>query len=186
MDIFERMKSGEFIDIRTDEDYKTIARKEMERSRQICFEANQISPNDNEKIFDKLNELFEGRCPKSSFITPTFMIDRAKCMNIGENVFINHGLTCMSSGGITIEDDVMIGPEVALITANHDFKDIRVLQFKPITIKKGAWIGARAMVLPGITIGEGAVVAGGAIVTKDVAPHTIVGGNPAHFIKNVE
>lgn len=83
-------------------------------------------------------------------------------------VFVNHGLTCMSSGGITIEDDVMIGPEVALITANHDLKDTRILIFKPITIKKGAWLGARAMVMPGVTIGEGAIVAGGAVVTKDV------------------
>lgn len=186
MDIFEKMKSGTPIDIRTDEDYKTIARREMERSRQICFEANQISPNDNEKVFEKLNELFEGRIPKSSFITPTFMIDRAKNMEIGENVFVNHGLTCMSSGGITIEDNVMIGPEVALITANHDLKDTRVLIFKPITIKKNAWLGARAMIMPGVTIGEGAIVAGGAVVTKDVPPNTVVGGVPAKVIKEVE
>ena len=55
-----------------------------------------------------------------------------------------------------------------------------------MTIKKGAWIGARAVILPGVTVGEGAVVASGAVVTKDVAPRTIVGGNPARFIKNAE
>lgn len=80
----------------------------------------------------------------------------------------------------------MIGPEAAIITANHDFNDLLILQFKPVTVKKGAWIGARAVILPGVTVGEGAVVASGAIVTKDVPPRTIVGGNPAKFIKNVE
>ena len=186
MDIFDRMKAGEPVNMKTDKDYMEIAGKEMERSRQICFEANQISPNDYPKIREKLNELFEGRIPESSMITSPFNIDRAKSMEIGNNVFINHGLTCMSSGGITIEDGVMIGPEAALMTANHDFKDLMVLICKPIVIKKGAWIGARAMIMPGVTVGEGAVVAGGAVVTKDVPPHTIVGGVPAKVIKNIE
>ena len=61
-----------------------------------------------------------------------------------------------------------------------------VLICKPIVIKKGAWIGTRAMIMPGVTVGEGAVVAGGAVVTKDVLPHTIVGGVPAKVIKNIE
>ena len=91
----------------------------------------------------------------------------------------------MASGGVTIEDGVMIGPEAALITANHDFTDLNRLQFKPIVIKRGAWVGARAIILPGITVEEGAVVASGAVVTHDVPPKTIVGGNPARFIKNV-
>ena len=119
-------------------------------------------------------------------ILPPFRIDRAKCMTVGENVFINHGLTCMSSGGVVIEDGVMIGPDAAILTANHDLKDIRILQFKTITIKKNAWIGARAIILPGVTIEEGAVVASGAVVTKDVAPKTVVGGNPAKLIKTIE
>ena len=67
-----------------------------------------------------------------------------------------------------------------------NFTNLDILQFKAVTIKKGAWIGARVILLPGVTVGEGAVVASGAVVTKDVAPRTIVGGNPAKFIKNVE
>ena len=156
----------------------------MQRSLDLCFRLNTTLPSSPE-IRALLDELFEGRLLSSSFITPPMEIDRAKCLTLGENVFINHGLTCMASGGVTIEDGVMIGPEAALITANHDFTDLNRLQFKPIVIKRGAWVGARAIILPGITVEEGAVVAPGAVVTHDVPPKTIVGGNPARFIKNV-
>ncbi len=185
MDIYERMRAGEWIDIRTDEDYRTVARAEMDRSRRLSFRANTTEP-DSPAIREILDELFEGRLPADSMILPPFQIDRAKAMTIGGNVLINHGLTCMSSGGIDIEEDVMIGPDAALLTANHDVNDLRVLQFKPIRICKGAWIGARVIILPGITVGAGAVVASGAVVTHDVAPRTIVGGNPARLIRSID
>ena len=184
MDVFEKMKNGEEIDMVNDKEYMGEAFKEMQRSRKLCFKANNLEPYSDE-IRKVLDELFEGRLPKTSYITPPFDIDRAKCITIGEHVFINHSLDCMSSGGITIEDNVMMGPEVALMTANHNLKNLNILKCKPILIKKGAWIGARAIILPGVTVGEGAVVAGGAVVTKDVEPHTIVGGNPAKVIKKI-
>ena len=185
MNIYERMHAGEWVNRLTDTEYSTTAKAEMQRSLDVCFRLNTTPPSSPE-IRDLLDELFEGRLPASSVLTPPMEIDRAKCLTVGENVFINHGFTCMASGGVTIEDGVMIGPEAALITANHDFTDLNRLQFKPIVVKKGAWIGARAIILPGITVGEGAVVASGAVVTHDVPPKTIVGGNPARFIKNVE
>ena len=92
----------------------------------------------------------------------------------------------MARGSIEIEDDVMIGPEVALLTANHDFADHWVLLCGKIHINKNAWIGARAVILPGVTVGENAVVAAGAVVTKDVAANTVVGGNPARVIRKLE
>ena len=131
MNVFEKMKAGVPVNME-DEEYKTIARKEMERSREISYEASKLSPNSNEEIIEKLEELFNNKFPKSSFITPPFMIDRAINMKVGENVFINHSLDCMSSGGITIEDNVMIGPEVALMTVNHDFKNLKTLDRKSV------------------------------------------------------
>ena len=92
----------------------------------------------------------------------------------------------MSAGRINIEDNVQIGPNVMLVTTNHDFNHREVVLRRPIVIKKSAWIGGRAMILPGVTIGENAVVAGGAVVTKDVEPNTIVGGNPAKAIKRLD
>lgn len=91
----------------------------------------------------------------------------------------------MARGGITIEDDAMIAANVQLISNNHDLQDRMLLLCKPVRICRKAWIGAGATILPGVTVGENAVVAAGAVVTKDVAPNTIVGGNPAKFIKAV-
>lgn len=90
-------------------------------------------------------------------------------------------------GGVTIEDDVLIGPKVNLITENHPLEpdNRRALICKPIIIKRNAWIGAAATILPGVTIGENSIVAAGAIVTTDVPANTVVGGIAAKFIKNI-
>ena len=90
-------------------------------------------------------------------------------------------------GGITIEDNVLIGPKVNLITENHplDPADRQTLLLKPIVIKRNAWIGAAATILPGVTIGENAVVEAGAVVTTDVPPDTIAGGVPARHIRHI-
>ncbi len=80
----------------------------------------------------------------------------------------------------------MIAANVQLISNNHDLYDRQLLICKPVRICRNAWIGAGATILPGVTVGENAIVAAGAIVTKDVAPNTIVGGNPAKFIKDIE
>lgn len=90
-------------------------------------------------------------------------------------------------GGITLEDGVPIGPRVNLVTENHplDPADRRALITKPIIIKKNAWIGAGATILPGVTIGENAVVAAGSVVSKDVPANVVVGGVPAKTIKSI-
>ena len=90
-------------------------------------------------------------------------------------------------GGITIEDDVLIGPKVNLITENHPLGPVnrRALIAKPIVIKRNAWIGAAATILSGVNVGENSVLAAGAVVTTDVPANTIVGGVPAKFIKNI-
>ena len=121
-----------------------------------------------------------------NFFTPPFQIDCANCVHLGKNVFSNHGLTVMSVGTITLEDGVMLGPEVALLTVNHEPKNIRTIMTKEIRIRKNAWIGARVSILPGVTIGENAIVGTGSIVTKDVPDNAVVVGNPARIVKMIE
>lgn len=114
-----------------------------------------------------------------------FYTDFGRNIRFGKDVFVNINCTFMDRGGITIEDGVFIGPEVKLITLNHDLNPKRrhVTICKSIRICREAWVGAGAMIMPGVTVGEGAVVAAGAVVTKDVHPYTVVAGIPAKMIE---
>lgn len=90
------------------------------------------------KMRELLDDLFQGRLPKTSNILTPVNIDRGITICLGENVFINWGLSTVSTGSITIEDNVEIGPNVSLLTANHDFNDLMILYCKPIVIKNRA------------------------------------------------
>ena len=106
--------------------------------------------------------------------------DRVK---LGKGVKIMNNCLMMARGGITIDDNAMVAANAQLISNNHDLYDRMLLTCKPVHIGKDAWIGAGATILPGVTVGDNAVVAAGAVVTKDAAPNTIVGGNPAKLIR---
>ena len=180
--IFEKLGSGADVDMATPEYARAI--RHMTACNNICFKINTTAPSP-ELIRPLEEELFDGRLDKTSYLMPPFQIDFACQMKIGRGVFINHSLTCMAAGGITIDDGVMIGPNVRIVTDNHDFQNRMVLRCKPVHIGRNAWISVGATILPGVTIGENAVVAAGAVVTKNVEPNTIVGGNPAKFIKSI-
>ena len=113
-------------------------------------------------------------------------------ISIGSNVSINRGCSFyagykIKEAKIILKDNIAIGPEVTFFAAGHDSNDINLKDTgAPITIESFVWIGGKSIILQGITIGEGAVIAAGSIVTKDVEPYTIVGGNPAKFIKKRE
>jgi acetyltransferase-like isoleucine patch superfamily enzyme len=180
--IFKRLRDGEDVNM-MDADYgQAIAH--MTECNKICFKINTTEPEIS-AIRPLENQLLNGTLDETSYIMPPLQIDFGCQMKLGKQVFINHSLTCMAAGGITIDDGVMIGPNVKIVTDNHDFQNRMVLRCKGVHIGKNAWIGANALILPGVTIGENAIVAGGAVVTKNVEPNTIVGGNPAKFIKNV-
>lgn len=120
-----------------------------------------------------------------TYFTPPMFIDCGNNVNLGKNVYANHNLTMMSVGTINIEDGVMMGPGVGLFSVNHEPKNIRVIRTGEITIKKNAWIGARVSILPGVTIGENAIIGTGAVVTKNIPANSIAVGTPAKVIKNI-
>jgi len=134
-----------------------------------------------------LSAIIGGKIDKSTTIFPPFHTNFGRFIQIGKTVFINHACTFLDMGGITIEDEVLIGPKVSLITENHPLEpaDRKALICKPIFIRRNAWIGAASTILPGVTIGANAVVAAGAVVSKDVPPNTIVAGVPAKVIKAI-
>ena len=109
-------------------------------------------------------------------------------VSVGNNCNLSEGLNVI--GDLTLGDDVMMGPEVVFISYNHAVDDLEVpmraqgaTDSKPIVVGNDVWIGMRAMIMPGVTIGAHAIVAAGSIVTKDVPEWAIVGGNPARLIK---
>lgn len=161
---------------------------EMERGMKdvkLVFAINHTMPY-TEEYNNLVKELFGDNLGDGAMVMPPLKGVCFDRVHIGKNVMIMPDCLMMSRGGISIEDDAMIAANVQLISNNHDLHDRQLLICKPVHIGNKAWIGAGATILPGVTVGENAVVAAGAVVTKDVAPNTIVGGNPAKFIKNIE
>lgn len=135
-----------------------------------------------------LSELWGIPVPESFGIFPPFYTDCGKNTTVGERTFLNAGCTFQDQGGITIGNDCLLGHHCTIATINHaqDPDKRGDMVFLPVKIEDKVWIGANVTILPGVTIGEGAIVAAGAVVTKDVAPRTIVGGVPAKVIKTIE
>jgi|SRR5665213_123647 len=183
-DIFDRMRSGE--PIRLDDIQYSKIQAVVDRTIKLNAKLNT---SENVGLIRKnLSEIIGTEIDASTIIFVPFYTNFGRFITIGKNIFINHACSFLDMGGITIEDNVLIGPKVNLITENHPLNpnDRKTLICKPVVIKRNAWIGAATTILPGVTIGENAVVAAGAVVTADVAPNTIVGGIPAKFIKNIE
>jgi acetyltransferase-like isoleucine patch superfamily enzyme len=181
--IFNRLKSGQPIGL-SDPEYPKI-QAVVDRTIRLSPQLNTATSID--QIRDCLSEILGYGIDVSTVVFVPFHTNFGRFTRIGKNVFINHACSFLDLGGITIEDDVLIGPKVSLITENHplDPADRRALLTKPIVIRRKAWIGAAATILPGVTIGENAVVAAGAVVNTDVPANTVVGGIPAKFIKNI-
>ena len=155
------------------------------RQAKLIFKLNHTMPM-TEEYTQLLKELFGDRLGEGSLISPPMQMVCADKVVIGRNVFINSNLLAMSRGGITIEDDVMIAANVQLISNNHDPYERQVLLCKPVHIKKGAWIGAGATILPGVTVGEYAIVGAASVVTHDVPDYAVVVGNPAKVSKMLD
>lgn len=118
---------------------------------------------------------------------PPFYTDFGKNITFGKDVFINSGCHFQDQGGITIGDGSLIGHNVVLATINHDLnpKNNRKNHYLPIKIGSHVWIGSNATILPGVTIGDWAIVAAGAVVACDVPTMTVVGGIPAKVLKMI-
>lgn len=183
--IFTRDKSGETIPL-NDPEYPKLF-KVIQKAIRTTAKLNNLVTDDSQEINTVFSELIGKKVDDTFFIIPPFYSDYGENISIGKNVFVNHACTFMDRGSITIEDNVLIGPKVNLITTNHPINpaERRATISQPIVIKKGAWIGVGATILPGVTVGENSIVAAGAVVSKDVPDNTIVGGIPAKVIKSI-
>jgi acetyltransferase-like isoleucine patch superfamily enzyme len=183
--IFERDLAGEIIQL-DDPEYPQIYAV-IRKAIRITSQLNSMLIDDEDEVRRVFSELINQKVDDTFFLIPPFYTDFGHNIKIGKNVFVNFDCAFMDRGGITLEDNVLVGPKVSLITTNHPLEPAqrKSTYSKPIVIRRNAWIGANATVMPGITVGENAVVAAGAVVTKDVAANTIVAGVPARVVKNL-
>ena len=183
IDIFDRMLAGGLIPF-SDPEYPKIFEAVSDT---INLSVSLNTSSNVEQIRERLSEIIGQQIDESTTIFTPFHTNFGKHIQLGKNVFINHDCTFLDLGGIIIEDDVLIGPKVSIITENHPVNpnERKILEIKLVTIKRNVWIGANATILPGVTIGKNSVVAAGAVVTKDVPANTVVAGIPAKVIKKI-
>ncbi|WP_304234152.1 DapH/DapD/GlmU-related protein [Jiulongibacter sediminis] len=181
--ILKRMTNGEAIPM-DDPEYVHIGAA-VKRTLELSAKLN--SSTSVEEARDFVGQIIGEKVDDSTTVFIPFYTNIGLNIKLGKNVFINHACSFLDLGGIEIEDEVMIGPRVNITSENHPVSvaDRKTLVPGKVTIKKNAWIGAGATILPGVTVGENSIVAAGALVNKDVPSNTVVGGVPAKVLKEI-
>lgn len=153
-----------------------------------CQKLNQISILEREKRLQIIHELF-GSVGKSPSILPTFQCDYGKNIHIGDHFLMNYNGIILDIAPVIIGNHVMIGPNVLITTVGHPLnalerrKNLAIAQ--PVKIGNDVWIGGNVTILSGITIGNNAVIAAGAVVTKNIPDNCLVAGVPAKIIRQL-
>ncbi len=159
----------------------------VKRAMAITAKINRLTFNDADEVRALFSELIGKTVDDSFFLIPPFYTTGGADIRVGRNVFVNQNCTFYDLGGLDIADDVMIGPNVSIITSGHPIEPSQRRAFvvaNPIAIERNVWIAAGATIIGGVTVGANSVVAAGAVVTRDVPPNTLVGGNPARVIRS--
>ena len=180
---YEKMMSG-LAHLPYKEELKAMRRK----AREILFEFNRTSPNDDEKQNALLRQLF-GQADETTSINEPFHCDYGVNIRVGKNFFANYHCVMLDNGGITIGDNVMFAPNVSLYTVGHpldvELRNAGWEQTAPITIGNNVWIGGNVVILPGVTIGDNVVVGAGSVVTKSIPNNSLALGNPCRVVREI-
>ena len=160
---------------------------DVQRTMRLAAEMNTGYHTEAE-VRDYMRQITGSEIDETLRIFTPFHINYGKKTTFGRDCFVNFGCTFLALGGITIEDDVFIGPHCVLATEYHPENPAtrHSLLTKPIVIKRNAWLGANVTVLAGVTIGENAIVAAGSVVTKDVPDNMVVAGSPARVVREIK
>ncbi len=156
------------------------------RAKRLCYRLNTLAPDDFQGRDATIRELF-GHAGKDAWVESNFRCDYGTQISVGDYVFINYDCIFLDIAPITIGNRVMFGPKVCVYTVNHpltpEVRNTDLEYGRPVTIEDNVWIGGNTVILPGVTIGEGAVIAAGSIVNRDIPPRVIAGGNPCRVIR---
>ena len=160
----------------------------VKRAMAITAKLNRLTFDDADEVRALFGDLIGKKLDDSFLLIPPFYTAGGVDISVGRNVFVNQNCTFYDLGGLDIADDVMIGPNVSIITSGHPIEPSQRGAFvvaKPIVIERNVWIAANVTIIGGVTVGENSVIAAGSVVTKDVPPNTLVGGNPARIIRSI-
>lgn len=161
----------------------------LARCEELCHEFNIMSPSRKEQRLGILRKIFK-RVGENCIIHAPFRCDFGLNIRIGNNFTGNFNLTILDEADVTIGDNVFIGPNVSLCTVIHSLipheRMNGIMCARPIVVGNDVWIAANVVILPGVTVGDGAVIGAGSVVTKDVPPFTLVVGNPARVVKELK
>lgn len=188
----EKMVSGKIYD---------PSDKELEALRinahRLCKDFNNLYDEEEEKREAILDELIPNR-KEGVFIQGPIYFDYGVFTSIGENCFANFNLTVLDICPVTIGDNVLIGPNVSIVTPVHPLRwqdrnikrrdDGTLYDYeyaKPITIEQNCWIASNVTITGGVTIGEGSVIGAGSVVTRDIPPNSFAAGNPCRVIREI-
>lgn len=183
MNVKERMASGK-IYFCTDEELM----KEQTACLEILYDFNATRPTESDKRAAILKRLF-AEVGENCYIEPPLHANWGKHTHFGNNVYANFNLTLVDDADIYVGDNVMFGPNVTVATAGHPVEPSlrrKVAQFNiPVKIGNNVWIGAGAVILPGITIGDDSVIGAGSVVTKDIPSGVVAAGNPCRILREI-
>ena len=183
MNAKERMKSGK-IYFCTDEE---LAKEQLRRLDRL-YDFNQTRPSEMPKRMALLKEIL-AEVGENCYVEPPLHANWGCHTHFGNNVYANFNLTLVDDTDIYVGDSVMFGPNVVVAVAGHPVDpDLRrkVAQFNlPVHIGNNVWIGAGAIILPGITIGDNSVIGAGSVVTKDVPANVVAVGNPCRVLREI-
>lgn len=180
------MDDSQWIRTRTPESRELFERVKV--ATRLSSKLSAYCLDESESIQKAFEELIGKPVGDSFVLVPPFYADYGLNITVGRAVFIGHECAFSGHAAIDIADQVMIAHKVNLITAGHPVEPDRRRDYitaEPISVERNVWIGAAATILPGVTIGADAVVAAGAVVTRDVRPATLVAGVPATLVKHL-
>lgn len=158
-------------------------------AQRLCRQLNQTAEEDMARREELLRSLF-GKAGAGPYVEPTFRCDYGYNIEVGDNFYANYDCILLDICPIRIGDNCMLAPRVGIYAATHPIepglRNSGREYGKPVTIGDNVWIGANAVINPGVTIGNNVVVASGAVVVRDVPDSVVVGGNPARILKEID
>ncbi len=181
---YEKSQSGYLFDSNCEDEFADV----WWRGTMGCYEFNNTRPDDFERQNEILHDML-GEIKGEFFIPQPFHCVFGSNITLGDHFLCNYNLTILDVAKVTIGDYVFIGPNVVISTSGHPLdaeRRNRGLEIAlPITIGNNVWIGANVTVLPGVTIGDDAVIGAGSVITKDIPPGVLAVGNPCRVLREI-